>query len=99
VNQLNGKKFAGFAEPAHPNPVTGAGHVVTLGYVTRVEGPISLIVYDILGNEVARVVDNIRHEPGSYEVNFDVARLASGTYTYHLIAPSFQGTRQFVVSK
>jgi len=98
-NLLAGDKFAGFAEPAHPNPVTGTNRTILFGYVTRVEGPISLVVYDVLGNEVARVVNNVRHAPGVYEVPFDVSRLASGTYSYRLIGPSFQGTRQFVVSK
>ncbi len=98
-NNLIGNKFAGFAEPAHPNPVSGANHIVTFGYVTRVEAPISLMVYDVLGNEVARVVNNIVHAPGRYEVSFDVSHLASGTYTYHLVGPSFQGSQTFVVSK
>ena len=44
---------------------------------------VSLIVYDILGSEVATLV-NENKSPGEYEVTFNASDLASGTYIYTL---------------
>jgi hypothetical protein len=43
----------------------------------------TLKVFDILGNEVAKLVDEFR-EAGNYEVNFDASKLASGVYVYRI---------------
>ncbi|MDD3558244.1 MAG: T9SS type A sorting domain-containing protein, partial [Melioribacteraceae bacterium] len=43
----------------------------------------SLKIYDILGREVATLV-NETLKPGNYEVNFDANRLSSGMYFYSL---------------
>jgi hypothetical protein len=44
---------------------------------------ITLVVYDLLGRE-ATVLVNERKAPGSYNVSFDAARLASGVYFLRL---------------
>ncbi len=44
-----------------------------------------LIVYDILGREVATLV-NQKQNPGNYEVQFDANNLPSGVYFYQLTA-------------
>lgn len=44
---------------------------------------VTLIVYDILGREVASLVDK-EQEPGNYEVQFDASSLSSGIYFYKL---------------
>jgi hypothetical protein len=57
-----------------------------------------LKVYDILGSEVATLVNN--EEPaGSYEVAFDASRLASGIYFYRLQAGSFVETKKMILLK
>jgi len=66
-------------------------------------GPVSLIVYDINGREVARLVNEV--EPaGRYEVRFDAGRvrgggIASGVYFYTVRAGSFSQTRKMVLIK
>jgi hypothetical protein len=47
-----------------------------------------LVVYDILGREVATLVNEVK-APGSYEVTFDASGLASGVYICRLTAGSF----------
>jgi len=59
-------------------------------------GMIRLAVYDLLGQEVA-VVLNEPKSPGSYEVTFDAAGLASGVYVYRLSAGEFTQTRKMAV--
>ncbi len=50
---------------------------------SREEGFVTLKVYDILGNEVATLV-NETQSPGNYEVVFDASQVSSGIYFYQL---------------
>jgi lysophospholipase L1-like esterase len=56
----------------------------------------SLIVYDLLGREVATLVDEAK-APDSYEVGFKGNELASGMYAYRLTAGSFVLTRKMIL--
>jgi hypothetical protein len=58
----------------------------------------TLKIYDILGREVATLVDEFR-EAGRYEVNFDASRLASGVYIYRLSAGSFVESNKMLLIK
>jgi hypothetical protein len=53
-------------------------------------------VYDLLGREVAVLVDE-QKSPGTYEVRFDTAGLASGAYLYRLTAGGFVQTRKMIL--
>ena len=55
-----------------------------------------LRVYDILGREVAVLV-NERKLPGSYTVRFDAKGLASGVYIYRLTVGEFHSEKKMVV--
>ncbi len=57
-----------------------------------------LTVYDVLGREVATLVDEVK-APGSYEVRFDGSGLASGVYVYRLTAGSFVQAQKMVLLK
>ena len=57
-----------------------------------------LKVYDILGREVATLV-NERKAPGSYTVQFNASGLASGVYLYRLQAGSFVETKKMLIVK
>jgi len=58
----------------------------------------TLKVYDILGNEVATLV-NEEKPAGSYEVEYNGSRLASGIYFYQLKAGSLVNTKKLVLLK
>jgi len=60
---------------------------------------VTLKVYDILGTEVAELISNEQRAAGSYEVNFDASRLASGTYIYKLQAGDFIQTKKMILLK
>lgn len=60
--------------------------------------PLRLVVYDILGKEVATLV-NEPLAPGSYEVNFDAGNLTSGLYFYKLTSGTFTETKKMVLLK
>lgn len=59
---------------------------------------VKLIVYDILGREVAILVN--RHlPPGKYEIKFNASNLSSGVYYYRLSSRTNDQTRKMVLLK
>lgn len=75
---------------AHPNPF---GTAATLSYTLAEPANVSLRVYDVLGREVAVLVEPRDHAPGHYEVALDGARLAAGTYVCVLEVGDARHTR------
>ncbi len=59
---------------------------------------VTLKVYDILGSEVANLV-NEEKPAGSYQIEFDATNLPSGVYFYRLQAGSFVETKKMVLMK
>jgi photosystem II stability/assembly factor-like uncharacterized protein len=58
----------------------------------------TLKIYDLLGSEVATLVNEIK-SPGKYEVKFDAGRLPSGIYFYTIRAGSFFSCRKMMLIK
>ena len=61
-------------------------------------GLVTLKVYDLLGREVATLVDE-KQQPGNYEVTFDGSKLSSGIYFYRLQADSHIQTKKMILLK
>jgi hypothetical protein len=61
-------------------------------------GRVRLVVYDLLGRQVAMLVDEYR-APGSYTVSFDGTNLASGVYIYRITAGQFTATKRMTLVK
>jgi hypothetical protein len=59
---------------------------------------VSLVVYDVLGRQVATLVNEVK-APGTYEVRFDGSGLTSGAYFYRLTAGSFVETKKLILMK
>ena len=60
---------------------------------------VRLKVNDVLGNEVATLVDDYK-PTGSYEVEFDASKLPSGIYFYRLqTSNGFTSTKKLVLLK
>ena len=49
------------------------------------EGKVQIVIFDILGREVAKLVNNEFNEAGRYVKEFDGSRLASGIYFYRIL--------------
>jgi len=62
------------------------------------EGVVKLIIYDILGREVATLV-NEKLSPGTYEVEWDASNYPSGVYFYKLTAGDFTQTKKMLLIK
>ena len=67
-------------------PIVETGHAPSL----------QLKVYDILGREVATLVNESK-APGNYEVTFNASNLASGVYFYRLTAGKFIQTKKMIL--
>jgi hypothetical protein len=59
---------------------------------------VTLKVYDILGNEIAVLVEG-ECEAGTYNVEFNSTGLSSGTYFYRMQAGSYTDTRKMILLK
>ena len=59
---------------------------------------VQLIVYDLLGKEVATLV-NEQQSPSNYEVIFDASKLSSGIYYYQMSVGEFVETKKLVFLK
>ncbi|MDP2209205.1 MAG: FG-GAP-like repeat-containing protein [Bacteroidota bacterium] len=57
---------------------------------------VSLKVYDVLGREVATLVDEFK-EAGYYEVEFDASSLSSGVYIYKLVAGNYTTLKKMIL--
>lgn len=79
----------------HPNPFNPA---TTISYSIPENALVSLKIYDILGTEIAHLV-NDRKEPGLYSVNFDASSLASGVYLFKLSAGDFVSVKKMILLK
>jgi hypothetical protein len=82
-------------EQNYPNPFNPS---TVMSYQLPVASNVSLKVYDVLGREVATLV-NGRQEAGRYSVSFNAASFASGVYFYRLQAGNFVQTKKMMLVK
>ncbi len=90
-------------EQNYPNPFNPTTNIrYQVPAPGGVQGPganeVKLAVYDLLGREVAVLVDE-RKPAGNFEATFDGAKLSSGVYIYRLIAGSFVQSRRMILMK
>jgi hypothetical protein len=79
----------------YPNPFNPS---TKIDYKIEEPGLVQLKVYNVLGVEVATVV-NAQQNSGNYTVGFDAARLSSGVYFYSLSVNNFTQTRKMILEK
>ncbi len=72
-----------FVDQNYPNPFNPS---TTIRFGLQKQGTVNLIVYNILGQQVAVLLHNQVMGAGSHEIRFDASNLASGTYIYRLQA-------------
>jgi choice-of-anchor B domain-containing protein len=77
----------------YPNPFNPA---TVISYRLQADGHISLKVYDVLGKEVA-VLINEEKPAGNYEVTFFAEDLVSGIYFYELRSGDFISTKKMIL--
>jgi len=79
----------------YPNPFNPS---TKISWQLPVSSHVSLKIYDILGSEVATLINENR-EAGYYETRFNGSALASGMYIYRLTAGNYISTRKMLMIK
>jgi hypothetical protein len=79
----------------YPNPFNPSTQIA---YDLPVAGHVRLAIFDVVGKEVATLVDELQ-QPGYKSTVFDSNRFASGVYFYRLAAGTYVATRKMMVLK
>ncbi|MDH3268392.1 MAG: T9SS type A sorting domain-containing protein [Ignavibacteria bacterium] len=79
----------------YPNPFNPS---TKISWQSPVSSWQTLKIYDVLGNEVATLVDEYK-PAGNYKVEWDASNYSSGVYFYQLIAGDFVETKKMVLMK
>ncbi len=82
-------------EPNYPNPFNPSTQI---SYSIPKGEHVSLKVFDILGREVATLVDGFQ-KAGPHRVTFDAGHLSSGIYLYRLESATHTQTRKMMLMK
>jgi len=84
-----------FLHPNWPNPFNSSS---TIRYEVAQAGQVRLVIFNLLGQEVARLVDG-RHLAGTYTTSWDAGNLPSGLYFCQMQTGDFLQTRKMMLLK
>ncbi len=79
----------------YPNPFNPS---TIINWQLAVGNYTTLKIYDVLGREVATLVDEFK-EAGYYEVSFDASKLTSGIYFYKLKAGTYTSVKKMLLAR
>jgi hypothetical protein len=79
----------------YPNPFNPS---TMINFALPVSGMVTLKVYDMVGREVATLVNSYTNA-GSYSVSFDASQLSSGMYFYKLQSGEFAQVKKMMLVK
>ena len=79
----------------YPNPFNPT---TMIKYDLPKSSKVQLKIYDILGREVATLV-NEKQKAGTYSINFNASKLASGVYIYRIVAGNFVRSHKMILLK
>ena len=79
----------------YPNPFNPS---TIISYSLPQNSLVTLKVYDVLGNEVATLVNETK-SAGKYDIRFDASGLSNGIYFYSIKAENFTSTKKMILMK
>jgi ligand-binding sensor domain-containing protein len=97
-NKNNSTKITRYSlSQNYPNPFNP---ITTINYSIPKSSSVTIKVYDVLGKEVATLV-NEEKQSGNYSVQFGTGsrQFASGVYLYRMISGDYTETKKFVLMK
>ncbi|MDP2207557.1 MAG: T9SS type A sorting domain-containing protein [Bacteroidota bacterium] len=79
----------------YPNPFNPE---TIINYQLPIDNWVTIKVYDVLGREVAALVDEFK-EAGYYSVEFNGSSLSSGVYFYKLVSGNYTAVKKLLITK
>ena len=85
----------------YPNPFNPA---TTIRYDVADDAPVTMVIYNIIGQEVVRMLNNKVHAPGKYSIiwqgtNQYGKKVSAGVYLIHMYSTGFSETRKMILLK
>jgi len=80
---------------AYPNPFNPT---TAISYQLQAASYVELVIYDVMGREVAKLIDDYR-PAGVYEAVFNASNLSGGVYFARLTAGNYQQTQKLLLIK
>jgi len=93
INDTQPTKYA--LDQAYPNPFNP---MTTIRYSVKELGNVDISIYDMIGREVARLVDDIK-APGTYQIVWDANKHPSGIYFVKMTSGYFTTTQKLMLVK
>lgn len=94
-NKIFFKRISFYLFDNYPNPFNPS---TTIYFNIPSTSDVKLIIYDILGREVAKIVNGIKYA-GNYSIQFNGIHLSSGIYFYKLDAVTIDSRERFTSTK
>jgi hypothetical protein len=79
----------------YPNPFNPR---TTVNYGLAAPGHVAVVVYNVLGREITRLVDE-EQEPGYYERAWDAGNVSSGVYYARIVVSDHAGKKMYEASR
>ncbi|HZW38749.1 MAG TPA: T9SS type A sorting domain-containing protein [Ignavibacteriaceae bacterium] len=95
VNEELTKSYTYALSQNYPNPFNPATRIQ---YSLKNDGVTSIKVYDVVGREVATVLNEFQNA-GTHEINFNASKLTSGVYFYKIVSGSYSEVKKMVLLK
>ena len=80
----------------YPNPFNP---VTNVSFHLPEPAQVTLVIFDALGREVSRPLDQVPHSSGRHDVAVDLSRMSTGVYLYQLEAGGQTLTRAMTLIK
>lgn len=80
----------------YPNPFNPS---TVITYSIPKKSIVNLKIYNVLGQEIASLINNELKQPGFYNVRFDASNLPSGLYLYKLTAGDYSEVKKMLLIK
>ncbi len=97
INQINNNLPLMFVlSQNYPNPFNPT---TKINYDLPKDSKVTLVIYDILGRQINKLVNNEFQKAGAYSVTFNGQSLASGVYFYRIATKDYVNVKKMILIK